>query len=103
MATRRLGPLYRRNVEDGGAYRVRFTTKDGHGAPYGLKRARLLDRLSGRIIQEQWSDAAGSGSFDFIAYRHQGYTVIACNNIIRANGELDYPDIEDFVTPEPMP
>lgn len=95
-------PLIRRDLEDGGNCRISFTTKDEHGVLYGPKRARLLDRVSGRLVRERWSDAAGQGSFDYIAYRDQGYTVTACNNW-RENGDLDYPDIEDFVTPEPMP
>lgn len=97
-----LSSVLRRDVVDGGESRIPFTTKDENGALYGPKRVRLLDRYSGRLLREAWSDPAGSGAFDWVAYRPQGYTVIACNNR-RANGDLDYPDIEDFVTPEPMP
>lgn len=85
-----------------GQYRIRFETRDENQDLYGIKRARLLEIKSGRVLREVWSDAAGAGVFNGIALIAHGYTVIVCNNQ-RSNGTLDYPDIADFVTPEAMP
>lgn len=92
----------RRNIIDGGNCRIRVASQDQHLAVYGHRRVRLLDRPSMRLIQEIITDSNGNGSFNWIAARDQGYTVIACNNR-RSDGLPDYPSIADFVTPEPMP
>jgi hypothetical protein len=100
----RMGLLFgiRKNIIDGGAYRVRFEIKDENNAAYGSVRLRLFDRVSGRLVQEQWSDTAGQGVFNYIAYRYQGYTIASSYNR-RSNGAPEYPAIADFVTPEAMP
>lgn len=95
-------PIPPADAESGGRYRIRFETRGEGGALYGPKRVRLLLAENGRIVREAWSDADGAGLFIDLAYRYRGYTVLTCANR-RANGDLDYPDIADFVTPEPMP
>lgn len=60
--------------EDGGLYRI-YGVVDRTGSP-GSYRWRLFDRVSGRMIRELWTDSDGSYSFDNIAYRYQGYTMV---------------------------
>lgn len=88
----------RRDTADGGAYRIRgivILTEEGTPGRY---RVRLFERYSARCVRETWSAADGTYAFNFIAYREQGYFVIASD---------DGPDpynaaIADYVTPEPM-
>lgn len=92
-----LSPLIRRDSADGGAFRVRGTvTELGVAGPY---RVRLFERLTARCIRETWSAADGSYSFPYIAYRYQGYTVVAHDH---GDSPLNAA-IADLVTPEPMP
>lgn len=92
-----LSPLIRHDSADGGAFRVRGTvTELGVAGPY---RVRLFDRLTARCIRETWSAVDGSYSFERIAYRAQGYTVVAHDH---GASPLNAA-IADLVTPEPMP
>lgn len=92
-----LSPLIRRDVEDGGSHRIRGTvTELGVAGPY---RVRLFDRLTARCIRETRSAADGSYSFPSIAYRYQGYFVVAYDH---GDSPLNAA-IADLVTPEPMP
>lgn len=82
---------------DGGRQRVRGTiTELGVPGPY---RVRLFDRRTGRLLRETWSAADGAYQFAGIAYRPQGYVVVAHD---RGADPLNAA-IADLVTPEPMP
>lgn len=96
-----LAPRLRSDYANGGRFCIVYYTQDRNQAAYSPKRVRLLDRASGNLIREGWSEQNGAAQFNWIANRYQGYTVIACNNLQAR--VPDYPDIEDFVTPEPMP
>lgn len=86
-----------REVEDGGGYRITGTvTELGVAGPY---RVRLFDRQSARCLRETWSVADGSYSFDYIAYRANGYFAIAYDH---GDNPLNAA-IADLITPEPMP
>lgn len=80
-----------------GAYRILGTvTELAVAGPY---RVRLFGRQSGRLLRETWSAADGSYSFPNIAYRYQGYFVVAYDH---GDSPLNAA-IADLVTPEPMP
>lgn len=86
--------LIRVDIVDGGSYRI-IGTVDELGAP-GKYRVRLFDRYSARCIRETWSDESGVYSFNWIAYRDKGYTVIAYDH-----GDTPVnASIRDLVTPE---
>lgn len=87
----------RKDIQDGGAHRIAGTVSE-LGAP-GQYRVRLFDRQSARALRETWSAADGSYSFPYIAYRYQGYFVVAYD---RGASPLNAA-IADLVTPEPMP
>lgn len=93
-------PRLRADQYNGGQFQISGQTVDAQLQPYGPKRVRLYDRIGGHLLRETWSDANGAYVMLWLAYRLQGYTVISCNNM--QNGVLDYPDIADFITPEPM-
>lgn len=87
---------YRQDIEDGGAFRITgIVTELGIAGRY---RVRLFDRKSARCIREVWSAADGSYSFQNIAYRENGYFVIAYDH---GDNPLNAA-IGDLVTPEPM-
>lgn len=88
---------FSRDTVDGGPYRVRgAVTELGVAGPY---RVRLFERRDARCIRETWSAADGSYSFVDIAYRYQGYFVVAYDH-----GDSPHnAAIADLVTPEPMP
>ena len=92
-----LGPQIRRDMEDGGGYRIASTiTKLG---VLGAYRVRLFERLRGRLLRQTWSDSAGNYLFDYIPYRPLGYFVVAFDH----GGSPVNAAIADLVTPEPMP
>lgn len=92
-----LWPLIRRDAEDGGSHRIRGTiTEDG---AVGARRVRLFDRTTGRLLRETWSGADGTYRFDRVAYRAQGYTVLAHDHGANPKNAV----VADLVTPEPMP
>lgn len=85
------------DLEDGGSYQITGTV-DELGVP-GRYRVRLFDRISGRLIREIWSAADGTYSFQNLAYRPQGYFVVAYDH-----GENPHnAAIADLMTPEAMP
>jgi len=85
------------DIEDGGSYQITGTV-DELGVP-GRYRVRLFDRISGRLIREIWSAADGTYSFQNLAYRPQGYFVVAYDH-----GENPHnAAIADLMTPEAMP
>lgn len=85
------------DLEAGGCYRIAGTA-DELGV-LGRYRVRLFDRVSGRPLRETWSDSAGNYAFNYIAYRAQGYFVVAFDH---GDSPLNAA-IADLVTPEPMP
>ncbi len=95
------GELLSTDPETSGHYRIVGTAK--RLGVFTQRRVRLLDRETGRLLRETLSDpVTGAYSFEYIAYKYRGYTVM----------ELDWPptrsdplnaDIADMVTPEPMP
>ena len=86
-----------RDMVDGGGHQI-VGTVDEVGVA-GAYRVRLFERRTGRCVRETWSAADGSYAFNYIAYRPNGYFVIA----------FDYGDnplnaaIADLITPELMP
>jgi len=88
----------RRDMEDGGSYRITGTV-DELGV-VGAYRVRLFDRVSGRCIRETWSNTAGAYAFNNIAYRYQGYFVVAFDHGENASPQAG---IVDLVTPDLMP
>lgn len=86
----------RRDMVDGGGYRIHGTAKK-QGWP-GRYRIRLFDRLSGRLVREVWSAPNGAYSIEYIAYRYQGYFAT-----LHDSAPYKYLDGRDYVTPEPMP
>jgi hypothetical protein len=101
MAGKALCFLVRCSELDAGTFRIRVAITDKDGNPI-KRRVYLFNRGSRRIIQEKWTDAAGSAVFNYLAYLYRGYTVSVSNNITDA-GAPEYPAIADFVTPEAMP
>lgn len=97
MATRAMVLTLRRNLEDGGAFRITGTVTELGTA--GRYRVRLFDRASGRCLRETWSAADGSYAFPSMAYRLNGYFVVAYDH---GNSPLNAA-IADLITPEAMP
>jgi len=101
MAGRVINTILRRNLVDGGNYRIYGTAKR-LGASI-QRQVVLIDRKSKRVLRQTLSDPVdGSYSFDYIAYRYRGYIVM----------ELDWPPersdplnaaVADLQTPVPMP
>lgn len=83
--------------EDGGLYRI-YGTVDELGQ-LGSYRVRLFDRVSGRLLREQFSDADGNYSFQYLANRPQGYILVAHDH----GADPLNAAISDLVSPEPMP
>jgi len=90
-------PGVRCDLEDGGAYRITGNVDELGVA--GSYRVRLFDRVSGRCIRETWSNTAGAYAFNNIAYRYQGYFVVAFDH---SDNPLNAA-IADLITPELMP
>lgn len=82
--------------EDGGNYQITGTVDELGVA--GRYRVRLLDRYSGRLIREIWSDSDGNYAFTRIAYRPEGYFLVAHDY----GGDPLNAAIADLVTPEIM-
>lgn len=78
-----------------GNFRIRGTVTELGAA--GAYRVRLFDRLTGLLVGETWSAQDGSYSFDNIAYRANGYVVIAHDHGDNPKNAV----IADWVTPEP--
>lgn len=85
------------DIEDGGTSRIAGTvTEQGVAGSY---RVRLYDRKSARCLRETWSASDGSYTFNYLAYRPNGYYVVAFD---RGENPTNAA-IADLVTPEPMP
>jgi hypothetical protein len=97
MAGRVLTTLLRGNIDDSGRYRIADTVDELGVA--GAYRVRLFDRQSGRCLQETWSAADGAYAFSHLAYRLNGYFVVAYDH---GDNPLNAA-IADLVTPELMP
>lgn len=68
------GSVARIDVEDGGPYRIAGITRKesspGVFVVYPYRRVRLLERLTGRLVREQWSDpVTGAYAFEKIKLR----------------------------------
>jgi hypothetical protein len=96
MANRAMTMVTRVDMVDGGGYRLTGTVTELGTA--GAYRVRLFDRVSGRCLRETWSAPDGSYSFPAIAYRLNGYFIVAYDH---GNSPLNAA-IADLVTPEPM-
>ena len=65
------------NYLDGGAYRVAGTVAiDGTPTTPVHRRVRLLERITYRVVAEQWSDPV-TGAFEFRNLANQQYLVVA--------------------------
>jgi hypothetical protein len=82
---------------DGGASRI--TDLVDRLGVLGRYRVRLHDRLTGRLLRETWSNAAGAYAFNWIADRPNGYTVVAFDH-----DPLDPKNaaVADLISPTPM-
>lgn len=96
MADRCINILPRHNILDGGGYIISGTVDEL--GQVGSYRVRLYDRVSGRFVRETWSDTAGEYDFDYIAYREQGYFIVAHDH---GDNPLNAA-IADLATPELM-
>lgn len=88
---------YRRDIQDGGVYRIVGNVYES--GVLGAYRVRLFERQSGRCIREKWSDASGVYSFNYIAYLANGYFAVAYDH---GDNPLNAA-IADLITPELMP
>ena len=70
------GSIARIDVEDGGPYRIAGTTErevtPGVFAVYPYRRVRLLERLTSRLVREQWSDPV-TGAYEFPQIKFREY------------------------------
>ena len=99
MGNRLLGSLIQRDMQYGGGYQIAGTAQRlGAGAK---KLIRLIDRKSGYLIREVWSDSDGAFLFDYIANHPQGYVVMELDDL--SNDPWLDPACADRVTPELMP
>lgn len=98
MTNRLIGQnLPRNDIYDGGMYRITGSVEELGVA--GCYRVRLFDRVSGRCLKQTWSAADGSYLFNYIAYRANGYFIVAYDH-----GDNPFnAAIADLVTPESMP
>ena len=92
-----VGTTLQRDIYDGGPYQITGTVTEL--GVLGAYRVTLFDRRSKRCLREIWSGADGSYAFLFIAYRYQGYFVIAYDH----GGSPLNAAVADWITPEPMP
>ena len=83
-------------IESGPCQIVGTVTELGVAGSY---RVRLYNRVSAKLIREIWSATDGSYAFTGIAYRPNGYFVIAHDHGANPLNAA----IADLVTPEPMP
>jgi hypothetical protein len=90
-------PLIFCDVQCGGAYQITGTVTEL--GVVGEYRVCLFERRSKRCIREVWSAPDGSYSFDYLAYRANGYFAIAYDH---GDNPLNAA-IADLITPEPMP
>lgn len=85
------------DIYDGGQYEI--TGKVTELGVAGRYRVRLFEKSSGRLIRETWSNTNGDYSFPNIAYKENGYFVVAHDHSTPQYNAA----IADLVTPELMP
>lgn len=99
MGNKIIGAFVRRDETFGGAYRISGTAQRlGSGSK---KLIRLIDRKSGYLIREVWSDDDGAFLFDYIANNSQGYIVMELDDL--SNDPWLDPACADRVSPEARP
>ena len=99
MAGRVMNTTVRRDMEFGGGYQI-VGTAQRLGAN-ARKRIRLIDRRSGLLIREVWSETDGSFTFDYLKNAPEAYIVMELDDL--ANNPWLDPACADRVTPEIMP
>lgn len=90
-------PPHQWDLQDGGLYQISGTVDEL--GQLGSYLVRLFDRVSGRLLREQFSDADGNYLFQYLANRPQGYILVAHDH---GDNPLNAA-IGDLVSPEPMP
>jgi hypothetical protein len=85
------------DVTDGGAYQITGTVSEL--GVLGKYRVRLFYRQTGRLVQEIWSGEDGTYVFRNIAYRLNGYFIVAYDH----GDEPLNACVADLITPEIMP
>ena len=85
------------DVTDGGAYQITGTVSEL--GVLGKYRVRLFNRRTGRLVREIWSGEDGTYAFRNIAYRLNGYFIVAYDH----GDEPLNACIADLITPEIMP
>lgn len=94
MSARIFGAMLRVDMSDGGDRRIAGTvTADGTPA---VRRVRLIDQPTGRLLRETWSAPDGSYSFDWI---RAGTMITLAHD---HTGQFD-PAAKSDLIPEPMP
>lgn len=94
MSVRIFGATLRRDMEDGGDRRITGTvTSDGTPV---VRRVRLFDQPSGRLLRETWSAPDGSYSFNWL--RAGTFITLAHDH----TGQFD-PAAKSDLQSEPMP
>jgi hypothetical protein len=93
---RRAASGRRPDIVDGGMSHI-ANTASRLGVP-GRYRVRLFERRTGRCLRETWSDAAGAYAFANLAYRDNGYFLVAFDD----SGDRVNAAISDLWTPDPM-
>lgn len=73
------GSIARIDVEDGGPYRIAGTTErevtPGVFVVHPYRRVRLFERLTGRLVREQWSDPL-TGAYEFSQIKLREYILL---------------------------
>lgn len=73
------GSLARIDAEDGGPYRIAGTTErevtPGVFVAHPNRRVRLFERLTGRLVREQWSDPL-TGAYEFSQIKLREYILL---------------------------
>lgn len=70
---------HRKDAEDGGPYRI-IEAVTALNAPV-RRRVLLIDQFSGRVVREQWSDAA-TGEVDFQNLRQGPWVLYAVDHTL---------------------
>lgn len=98
MTGRVMNRTLRRDMENGGGYRIRdYVSRLGVVGKY---RVRLHLRANGIPVRETFSQEDGLYEFPFIKYILNGYYAVAHDH---TSGDRRNAAIADLITPEPMP
>jgi hypothetical protein len=73
------------DVYDGGPGQIAGTVTAG-GSP-AVRRVRLYDRISGRLLRETWSDESGAYQFDNVAL-DRAYTITSLDHTLTHNAVI---------------